>query len=126
MTSAPEEFDELRGRVDRLEAEMPEVRGIAENAQARAERAEVLARLADKDTSDIKTSHGAIMRSMEALRETQIEQGRDISVLRSDVSVLKSDVSVLRGDAGELRRGLRVVRDGVATIITLLSNGHSG
>ncbi len=32
----------------------------------------------------------------------------------------------LRGDATELRRGLGVVRDGVATIIDLLSNGQAG
>ncbi len=63
MTAAPDDFAELRGRVDRLEVEMAEVRSRAENA-------ETLARLADRDTSDIKASHAAIMRSMEALRET--------------------------------------------------------
>lgn len=125
MTAAPDDFAELRGRVDRLEVEMAEVR-------TRAENAETLARLADRDTSDIKASHAAIMRSMQALRDTQVEQGRDIGVLKSDVSVLKRDVGVLKRDVGELksdvtelRRGLGVVREGVATIISLLSNGHS-
>ncbi|MBO0824502.1 MAG: hypothetical protein J2P27_11710 [Actinobacteria bacterium] len=73
------------------------------------DNAETLARLADRDTSDIKASHAAIMRSMEALRETQIEQGQ----------VLADHTDQLT----ELRRGLGVVRDGVTTIIGLLG-GH--
>jgi chromosome segregation ATPase len=112
MTAAPDDFAELRGRVDRLEVDMAEVRSRAENA-------ETLAHLADRDTSDIKASHAAIMRSMQALREAQVAQGRDISELKVDVSELKVDVS-------ELRRGLGVVRDGVTTIISLLSDGHAG
>ncbi|MGH3304751.1 MAG: hypothetical protein ACRDOK_24405 [Streptosporangiaceae bacterium] len=126
MTAAQDDFAELRGRVDRIEVELAEVRSRAENA-------ETLARLADRDTSDIKASHAAIMRSMQALRETQVEQGRDITELRGDVTELRGDVTELRGDVTELRgemtelrRGLGVVRDGVTTIIGLLTDGQPG
>ena len=63
------ELDDLRARVDRVEAELAEVR-------AKAESAETLARFADRDASDIKSSHAGIVRSLNALRETQLEQGR--------------------------------------------------
>jgi multidrug efflux pump subunit AcrA (membrane-fusion protein) len=63
------ELDDLRARVDRGEAELAEVR-------AKAESAETLAGFADRDASDIKSSHAGIVRSLNALRETQLEQGR--------------------------------------------------
>jgi hypothetical protein len=112
MTAAPDDVADLSGRVDGHGVEMAEVRSRAENA-------ETLARLADRDTSDIKASHAAIMRSMQALRETQVAQGRDISDLRGEVSEL-------RGEVSDFQRGLGVVRDGVVTIISLLSDEQPG
>jgi hypothetical protein len=66
------DIDDLRARVDRVEAELAEVR-------ARAETAETLARFADRDTGDIKASHAAVMHSLSALRQTQIEQGNTLA-----------------------------------------------
>jgi len=113
MTAGPEEFAELRSRVGR-----PEV-GLAE-VPNRAETAETLARLADTDTSDIKASHGAILRSLDALREAQVDQGQVLAEHGQQLAEL-------RGDVSEIRTGLGVVRDGVATIISLVGgNGPAG
>jgi chromosome segregation ATPase len=66
------EVEELRARLDRIEAELAEVR-------AKAESAETLARFADRDASEIKASHAGIVHSLNALRETQLEQGQTLA-----------------------------------------------
>ena len=66
------EVDDRRARVDRIEAELAEVR-------ARAESAETLARFADRDASEIKASHAGIVHTLNALRETQLDQGQTLA-----------------------------------------------
>lgn len=66
------EVDDLRARIDRVEAELAEVRAKAENA-------ETLARFADRDASEIKASHAGIVHTLNALRETQLEQSQNLA-----------------------------------------------
>jgi hypothetical protein len=58
--------------MDRMEAELAEVR-------AKAESAETLARFANRDASDIKASHAGIVHTLNALRETQLEHGQTLA-----------------------------------------------
>jgi len=116
--ATPEDFAALNRRVDRLETGLAEVR-------TRAESAETLARLADRDTGEIKASHASILRSMEALRLTQVEQGR---ALDNHTRILDHHSEVLEGHAQQLadiRSRLGVVNDGVIKIIGLLADRAS-
>jgi hypothetical protein len=109
--ATPEDFAALNRRVDRLETGLAEVR-------TRAESAETLARLNDRDTSEIKASHAAILRSLEALRLTQVEQGR---VQDHHSEVLEDHTQQL----ADLRTRIGVVNDGVIKIIGLLADRAS-
>ena len=119
MATSPDEPGAIRARLERLETGLAEVRTIAESA-------ETLATLADRDTSDIKASHAAILRSLQALHHTQVDHSRQLADHGRQLTELRTDVTVLRTDVTDIGRGLGVVRDGVATIIHLLTDREAG
>jgi hypothetical protein len=86
----PEESSMLSQRVDQLETGLAEVR-------SRAETAETLARLADRDTAGIKASHAAIIRSMSAWRTTQVEQGMVLADHTQVLADLRAGISTIIG-----------------------------
>ena len=65
---------QIRADVDQLRAELVDVR--------------VLASLADRDASDVRSALTGITRAQSALRETQMEQGQTLRQLSDAVGIL--------------------------------------
>jgi chromosome segregation ATPase len=107
------EVDELRARIDRIEAELAEVR-------AKAESAETLARFADRDAKDIKASHAGIVHTLNALRETQLEQGQTLAehtqILAEHTQILAEHTQIL----AEHSQAHGTTIAGIEQILTLL------
>jgi hypothetical protein len=98
------EPEEIGDRVTRLEHEVARARDDAAAAR-------VLAGGADRDVSAMQGELRAHTRSLNALRETQLEHGAAILGLRGDVGELRGDVGELRGDVGGLRGDVDELRD---------------
>lgn len=89
-------LEELAQRVAALEAEIGVVR--QEAAAARA-----LAAGADRDVADYRAELRGHTRTLGALRETQLEQGRAITGLGERVDRLTGTVDQLTGTVGHIR-----------------------
>jgi hypothetical protein len=96
-------LEDLEGRVAALETQMRTVRQDAAAAR-------VLAGGADRDVSALATRLDAQTRLLEALRETQVEQGRRLFDQGERIDNLEA----------EMRRGFSTLAVGQAEILTLL------
>ncbi|MBX9396442.1 hypothetical protein K4749_23325 [Streptomyces sp. TRM72054] len=96
------ETEEIRRRMDALEAEMDALR-----EQITTTRAVVA--INDRDVAEFKTELRAHKQVLQALRETQIEQGREIAELRT-----------------EMRNGFATVLTAVQAIADRLPDGPPG
>lgn len=116
--------DDLEARVTALESQMRLVR-------ADAAAARVLAGGADRDVSAFGAKLDAHTRALNALRETQLEQGVAIGVLGQRVDGLTQRVDGLTqqvdgltqqvdGLESEMRRGFAMMAAGMARITALL------
>jgi chromosome segregation ATPase len=94
---------DIEARVSRLESEVERLREDVGVSRAGAAAARVLAGGADRDVSDTRTELRAHTQALSALRETQIEQGEQISGLRS-----------------EMQQGFGMLQTGMAQIVALL------
>ena len=68
------ELDEIRQRLDALEAQV----GVLTEGQAESRRAADLFAMVDRDVADLKQAFGAQRHVLQALRDTQVEQGRTL------------------------------------------------
>jgi chromosome segregation ATPase len=68
------ELDEIRQRLDALEAQVD----VLTEGQAESRRAADLFAMVDRDVADLKQAFGAQRHVLQALRDTQIEQGRTL------------------------------------------------
>jgi len=109
--------DDLEARVSALESQMRLVR-------ADAAAARVLAGGADRDVSAFATKLDAHTRALNALRETQLEQGVALSGLTQRVDGLTQRVDGLTqrvdGLEREMRQGFAMTATGMARITELL------
>jgi hypothetical protein len=96
-------LEDLEGRVAALETQMRTVRQDAAAAR-------VLAGGADRDVSALATRLDAQTRLLEALRETQVDQGRRLFDQGERIDNLEA----------EMRRGFSTLAVGQAEILTLL------
>ncbi|MEV7096500.1 hypothetical protein AB0M80_26975 [Amycolatopsis sp. NPDC051045] len=78
-------LEDLEARVTALEEQ---VRQSRQDATA----ARVLAGAADRDVSEFKQLLNALVRTTGALRETQVEDHRDIATLKTEVTDLKAEM----------------------------------
>jgi predicted nuclease with TOPRIM domain len=98
------ELDKLRTRVSAVEAELPRIREYNEMTRT-------LASMSDRDVGDFQEASRGYRKSLEALRETQVEHGRKLDHLEVRFDGL--DVKV---DRLETRiYGLETKVDGLAT-----------
>lgn len=79
---------DLETRVEALEAEVARLR--EDGATTRA-----IAALADRDVAEIRTTHRASTGMLNALRETQLEQGQALQTLAGAVAGLTTQVAGL-------------------------------
>lgn len=103
-------MEELEARISALEAQ---VRVIREDAAA----ARVLAGGADRDVSAFAARLDAHKALLEALRETQVEQGQRIGGLEQRFGGLEQRFDALER---EMRGGFATVSVGQSEILTLL------
>jgi septum formation inhibitor MinC len=68
------ELDEIRQRLDALEAQV----NVLTEGQAESRRAADLFAMVDRDVADLKQAFGAQRHVLQALRDTQVEQGRTL------------------------------------------------
>jgi chromosome segregation ATPase len=68
------ELDEIRQRLDALEAQVI----VLTDGQAESRRAADLFAMVDRDVADLKQAFGAQRLVLQALRDTQVEQGRTL------------------------------------------------
>jgi chromosome segregation ATPase len=106
----PAPDDDLEARVTALESQMRLVR-------ADAAAARVLAGGADRDVSTLTTKLDAHTRTLNALRETQLEQGAAITALTQRFDGLTHRVDGLER---EMRQGFAMTATGMARITELL------
>ena len=110
---------------------MAELREQVTLARSDAAAARLLAAGADRDVSEVRAELRAHTQGLNALRETQLEQGRAISELRQDVGGLRQEIGGLRQEMHQEIGGLRQeMQDGfagmtaaMAQITTLLTKG---
>jgi len=99
------EPDKIPERVDRLEQSVAEARKDAAAAR-------ILAGGADRDVSEMRTELKAHTKALNALRETQLEQGKDIRDLRAETrqgfvdtrkgfAIVESRLAKVEGDVRE-------------------------
>jgi chromosome segregation ATPase len=117
--------DDLESRFTKLENEVDLLR--EEVASARA-----LAALADRDVAEIRTEMRGYRQVLNALRETQLEQGQQITELRQELGEQGQQITELRQELGEqgqqitelrqeMRAGFVMQADGMAQITALLT-----
>lgn len=102
--------DDLAGRISALEGEVARLRDRIALSTADSTGARLLAAGADREVSGMRSELRAHVRVLEALRQTQLEQGEQLTALRSEV---QSEFADLRGETGELRSDLQT---GFATL----------
>ncbi|MDS0137999.1 MULTISPECIES: hypothetical protein [unclassified Amycolatopsis] len=93
-------LEDLEARVTALEEQVQYTRQDAAAAR-------ILAGTADRDVSEFKQTLNGHTKVLNAIRETQIEHGQDISGLKTDVTGLKTDVTDLKTDVTDLRAEMR-------------------
>jgi chromosome segregation ATPase len=107
--------DDLESRFTKLEHEVDRLR--EEVASVRA-----LAALADRDVAESRTEMRGYRQVLNALRETQLEQGQQINELRGELrqetNGLRREVDGLRQ---EMREGFAMQATGMAQITELLT-----
>ncbi|MGH3904390.1 MAG: hypothetical protein ACRDTE_09395 [Pseudonocardiaceae bacterium] len=103
--------DDAEARFARLEDEVAELREQVTLARSDASAARVLAGGADRDVSEVRAELRAHTQGLNALRETQLEQGQAIAELRQEMGGLRQ----------EMRSGFATMATGMAQITALLT-----
>ena len=102
--------DDHERRLRALEGEVVRLREQVALSSSDAAAARVLAGGADRDVSEVRAELRAHTQALNALRETQLEQGREIASLRQDVT-----------EQGQtMTAGFATLRTGMEQITTLL------
>jgi chromosome segregation ATPase len=121
---------DLEARVRDLEHEVLRLKDSVEISRADASAARVLAGGADRDVSDVKTLLRAHTQTLNALRETQIEQGQKLTDLDAKLDArttsLQAQTTSLQaqidGLHAEMRRGFGTLHTGMAQLLAALPN----
>jgi len=96
--------EDLESRFARLEHEVGRLREDVASARA-------LAALADRDVAELRTEMRGYRQVLNALRETQLEQGQQISELRvemrQEISELRQEINGLGREVDGLREEMR-------------------
>ena len=104
--------DDFEIRLSSLEREVASLREQAVLTSTDVAAARVLAAGADHDVSEVRAELRAHTQGLNALRETQLEQGGEIVSLRHG----------LAEQGREMRAGFPTMATGMAQITTLLTN----
>lgn len=114
--------NDIETRVGILEREVAQLREQAALTSSDATAARVLASGADHDVSEVRSELRAHTRALNALRETQLEQGEAITSIRKELA--EHSRAIISLDQ-KMSHGFATLHTGMAQIVALL-NGHSG
>lgn len=121
----PDSNDDIEARVAILEREVVRLREQVALSSSDAAGARVLAAGADRDVSEVRAELRAHTQALNALRETQLEQGRAIAGLDQRVTGLDQKVAGLdqkvAGLDQKVTEGFATLGVGMAQITTLLT-----
>jgi chromosome segregation ATPase len=121
--------NDIESRVSILEHEVAQLREQAALSSSDATAARVLAAGADRDVSEVRSELRAHTRALNALRETQLEQGRMLAehgrILDEHGRAIVSLKQAIIGLDQKMSNGFATLNTGMAQIVALL-NGHSG
>jgi hypothetical protein len=95
VTSLEQEVARLREQITLTSADAAAARGESTAARADSAAARVLAAGADRDVSDVRTELRAHTQALNALRETQLEQGREMRDGFATVAVDMAQITAL-------------------------------
>ncbi len=104
--------DDVEARLTSLEREVARLREQVALTSTDAAAARLLAAGADHDVSEVRAELRAHTQGLNALRETQLEQGGEILSLRRE----------LAEQGREMREGFATMATGMAQITALLTN----
>ncbi|MDQ2708954.1 MAG: hypothetical protein M3Z25_15530 [Actinomycetota bacterium] len=107
---APRPSDDLEARVRFLEEAVGQLRDEVVLSRTDATAARELAAGADRDVSEVRAELRAHTQVLNALRETQVEQGEEI----------RQQGEEIRQQGQEMRQGFAQLRTGMQTIVNLL------
>ena len=114
--------DDVEARFTRLEHEVAELREQVALTRSDAAAARVLAAGADRDVSEVRAELRAHTQGLNALRETQLEQGQEINGLRQEMregfTLQSRRIDELER---EMRGGFATMATGMAQITALLT-----
>lgn len=113
MTTQPED------RIAKLEDELPEAIAVAHDARDHASMANILADGAYTLAKDVRATQRAHTRSLNALRETQVEHGQRLDRLEGKVDRLEEKMDGLNLKFDE---GFAMVSLGMSQIQALIRN----
>jgi hypothetical protein len=114
---------DLEARVRDLEHEVLRLKDGVEISRADAAAARVLAGGADRDVSDMKTLLRAHTQTLNALRETQIEQGQKLTDLDAKLDARTTSLQAqIDGLRAEMRRGFGTLHTGMAQLLAAFPN----
>ncbi|QIS11130.1 hypothetical protein [Nocardia arthritidis] len=106
----------------RVEEEIPALRRETVEAVRNASAAQVLAQAADRDAADVRVVLRGQQRLLNALRETQVEQGQQISEQGRQIDSLRSEMRAGFAEVrSELREAFTKVNLGMSQIVALLA-----
>ncbi len=100
-----------------LEQEVARLRECVALSGADAGAARVLASGADRDVSEVRAELRAHTQALNALRETQLDQGERLTSLEGRLTSLEGRLTSLED---EVREGFATVHTGMAHIVALL------
>ncbi len=117
--------NDLETRVGILERQVARLSGQAALTSSDAAAARVLAAGADHDVSEVRAELRAHTQALNALRETQLEQGGAIAGLQQDVAGLRQELTE-QGEAivsldQKMSAGFATLNTGMAQIVALLN-----
>ena len=115
--------DDVEARFTRLEHEVAELREQVALTRSDAAAARVLAAGADRDVSEVRAELRAHTQGLNALRETQLEQGQEINELRHEMREgFTSQGRRIDELEREMRGGFATMATGMAQITALLTD----
>lgn len=129
--------DDLEARIGALEREVARLREQMALAGADAAAARVLAAGADRDVAEVRAELRAHTQTLNALRETQLEQGERIASMDGRLTSVEARLSSLevrvasleseaRAGFAEMRSGFATMSTGMAEITALLRRIEEG
>jgi len=119
--------NDIETRVGILEREVAQLREQVALTSSDAAAARVLASGADHDVSEVRSELRAHTRALNALRETQLEQGEAITSIREEITSIRQELAehsraIISLDQ-KMSHGFATLHTGMAQIVALL-NGN--